>query len=344
MTLTRCTHSLIALAALLAASSAFAPRASAQTYKIDDGTPGYALSYGLPEDFCWMNHLTASGTVMLTSIEVVLGDTPDGWPVKLCVWRDLGGNGDPTQGLLLTQVSVLARNSGQQTLTQYAIPPTQVTGSFFVGAYLTTDGTLSMATLDPHTPTLGRAWFATAYGPGTFDPNFTGNWTWYAPPNIGLQGVFMLRANGVDGPTPELYCTAKVNSAGCTPLTSFTGTPSASAGAGFVITTTDVLNQLSGVFFYGLNGRQAVPFGGGKLCVASPLNRTPIQLSNGSPGGVDCSGAYSIDFNAWIASGADPALQPGVTVDGQFWSRDPGFTGHLKSIGLSRGVHFGIAP
>ena len=54
--------------------------AEAQTYKIDSGMPGYSISYGLPDDFCWFNHLTVNGTVTLTSIEAILGDTPDGTP------------------------------------------------------------------------------------------------------------------------------------------------------------------------------------------------------------------------------------------------------------------------
>jgi hypothetical protein len=319
-----------------------ARNASAQTYKIDDGTPGYALSYALPDDFCWMNRLTANGTVTLTSIEAILGDAPNGRPVTLCVWRDLGGNGDPSQGLLLTQVHAIVKNSGQQTFALYEISPTQVTGSFFVGAYLTTNGNFSPATLDPHTPTLARSWFCTAYGPGTFDPTFTGNWTWYGPPTVGVQGVFMLRANGVDGPSAETYCVAKTNSLGCVPSLTFSGTPSASAGSGFDIQVSNVLSNRNGMFFYGVSGRQALPFHGGTLCVAPPLHRTAAQSSGGNPT-TDCSGVYAIDFNAWIGLAIDPRLVAGTAVDGQFWSRDSGFA-PPDNLGLSRGIHFGLTP
>jgi hypothetical protein len=336
-------HRWLTALAVLGSALAFAPRAVAQTYKIDDGTAGYALSYAYPEDLCWLNHLTVNGTVTLTSIEAVFGSVPNGRPVHLCIWRDLSGVGDPNTGLLLTRVDTVVKNAGTQMLTEYAIPPTQVTGSFFVGAFLTTNGSFSPATLDPHTPTLARSWFCTAYGPGTFDPTFLGNWSLYSVTTIGVQGVFMLRANGIDGPTPEVRCVAKVNSLGCTPSLSLAGTPSASAGSGFTITASNVFNQKNGMFFYSLTGLQMAPFFGGHLCINAPLHRTSVFSSAGNTLGDDCSGSYTFDFNTRIASGLDPALTAGTTVDGQFWSRDPGFA-QPNNIGLTQAAHFGIAP
>lgn len=317
--------------------------ASAQTIKIDDGTPGPALSYAYPEDLCWINRLHVDTPTTLTSIEAILGDAPNGTPVKLCIWRDLAGYGQPWDGLLVASINTTVRNSGTQMLTEYAIPPTVVNGNFFVGAVMTVDGSFSPASFDPHTPTLGRAWMSFGYGPGTYDPSYLGMWTWYALPTIGFQGVFMMRANGANGPTAEVRCLGKTNSLGCAPLTGFSGTPSATSSSGFVVTASNVYNQKSGLLLYGLNGGQQAPFGGGHLCVRPPLHRTGVQSSAGSVGGNDCSGTYTFDFNAWIASGADPALSLGTTVDAQFWSRDPGFSG-ASAIGLSRAVHFGIWP
>lgn len=333
---------LVVLSGLLAGAG-LVPRADAQTYKIDDGTPGWSLTYALPDDFCWLNRLHVSGTTTLTSIEAILGDVPNGYPVTLCVWRDLSGAGDPSTGLLLTQTTISVRNSGQQLLTSYPIPPTQVSGYFFVGAFLTTDGSLSPATVDPHTPTLQRAWFCTAYGPGTFDPTFLGNWSLYSLPTIGFQGVFMLRANGANGPDPDLRCSAKTNSLGCLPVTSFSGTPSATAGSGFQLVASNVFNRKTGMLLYTTNGLQPTPFGGGTLCLAAPLHRTLGMNSGGSAVGNDCSGSYVFDFNAYVAGGTNPALVPGVTVDVQFWSRDPGFV-VPDNIGLTEVVHFGIGP
>jgi hypothetical protein len=60
-----------------------------------------------------------------------------------------------------------------------------------------------------------------------------------------------------------------------------------------------------------------------------------------SGGATPCGGTYALDFNAWIASGADPALVPGATVCGQYWSRDP-----MDAFGtsLTNAIQFSICP
>ncbi len=156
-------------------------------------------------------------------------------------------------------------------------------------------------------------------------------------PSIATWRI-VLRA---EAQAPTTYCTAKVNSVGCTPAIGWSGSPSASAGSGFDITATQVLNNKNGFFYYSFNGQQAKPFQGGLLCAKLPLRRTPVQNSGGNPPPNDCSGRYSIDFNAFIASGVDPALAPGATVDGQYWARDPGFAAP-NNTSLSDAIHFVI--
>jgi hypothetical protein len=120
------------------------------------------------------------------------------------------------------------------------------------------------------------------------------------------------------------YCTAKTNSLGCVPSIGSTGTPSTTAGSGFVVSATNLLNQKAGLYFYGTSGAAAQPFQGGTMCVGAPRFRTSIVNSGGSPSGSDCTGSLSIDFNAYIASGIAPVpLVVGTQVVGQFWSRDP---------------------
>ncbi len=142
---------------------------------------------------------------------------------------------------------------------------------------------------------------------------------------------------------PSSYCTAKVNSNGCTPTIGWSGAPSASASSGFSISATNVLNNKSGLFFYSSNGQQAAPFQGGTLCVKLPLKRTALQSSNGNPPPNDCSGSYSIDFNEYVASGVDPALVAGSTIDGQYWARDPGFSAP-NNTSLSNALHVTLCP
>ncbi len=135
-----------------------------------------------------------------------------------------------------------------------------------------------------------------------------------------------------------VYCTSKLNSLGCLPRMGFSGVPSASSPTPFTILASSVLNQRNGVFFYGLSGPAAAPFQGGLKCVASPTRRTGTLNSGGTPPFAnDCSGVYGFEFNAWIASGADPSLVPGASVRGQFWSRDPAAS---FGVGLSEAIEF----
>jgi hypothetical protein len=123
------------------------------------------------------------------------------------------------------------------------------------------------------------------------------------------------------------YCTAQVNSQGCLPAISSTGTPSASAPSGFLIEADHVLAGVIGILVYSTNGPASTPFNGGVLCLQAPLRRTPAQVSQGSGA---CGGLFSFDFNAHIASGVDPQLTVGATFWAQYWSRDPASAGHTN--------------
>jgi Tol biopolymer transport system component len=121
---------------------------------------------------------------------------------------------------------------------------------------------------------------------------------------------------------PQVYCTAKVNSLGCTPSIGYLGAASATVVTDFTITATNLRNQAPGLMFYSLNGAASTPFQGGYLCMQSPLIRTGVHSSAGNTGVIDCSGSYAFAFNAYVATGAKPALINGATVRAQFWSRD----------------------
>jgi hypothetical protein len=142
------------------------------------------------------------------------------------------------------------------------------------------------------------------------------------------------------GETGQLYCNAKQNSQGCLPTMTFAGTPSVSSPSPYDLGAVLVLNQKSGLLFYGF-AQAAVPFQGGTKCVAAPTRRTPLQSSGGNPPPDDCSGTYSYDFNARIQSGADPGLVPGADVYAQYWSRDPQSS---STTGLTNAVGFTIQP
>lgn len=139
-------------------------------------------------------------------------------------------------------------------------------------------------------------------------------------------------------PTP--YCSSKINSLGCAPVISSTGTPSLTAGAPFELEASLMLNQKSGLLFWGRAGG-AVPYYGGTLCVRPPVTRTPIQQSGGSTSGSDCSGHYAFAFTPSYMT--QKGLGSGDTVHAQWWSRDPGFAGY-QSVSLSNALEFDVTP
>ena len=116
----------------------------------------------------------------------------------------------------------------------------------------------------------------------------------------------------------------------------FTGAPSASATSGFTVTGSNAKANRQGLLLYTDNGRAAIPFQGGFLCVTAP-SRTPPAMSGGS--GSMCNGTFSIDMNAFAAglAGGNPQafLQiPGTVVDAQWWGRDTVAQGSYLSDGL----------
>ena len=162
-------------------------------------------------------------------------------------------------------------------------------------------------------------------------------------PTSGISGSITLAGTLVANwacPAPAAYCTAKVNSLGCTPAIGSTGQPSFSSAAPFTIEASMILNGRSGIMFYGY-GQQATPFQGGTMCVTAPVKRTPVQDSGGSTAGNDCTGVFSFEMNGRIQSGLDGALVPGAEVFAQFWSRDPQSPG---TTNLTDALAFTVCP
>jgi hypothetical protein len=139
---------------------------------------------------------------------------------------------------------------------------------------------------------------------------------------------------------PAIYCTAKVNSLGCSPQIAWSGEPTFSGADDFHVTASLLLNQKSGLCFWGYGGG-ALPFYGGTLCVQPPVSRTPVQLSGGSTSGQDCSGAFDSFFShAYLAA---KGVAVGDTLYAQYWSRDPGFA-PPQSINLTNALSFDVRP
>ena len=177
-------------------------------------------------------------------------------------------------------------------------------------------------------------------GPVDFDLSAAGNYVVFTGTRAdGRQGAFALNLGLVKG-----YCSAKPNSKGCLVFGSNSGAPSASSGSPFYLSAKGILSQVEGLLLYGTSGPAATPLQHALLCVEPPLRRLPPLSSGGRlPPGSTCNGVLVVDFNAWIASGADPALVPGTTVFTQFWARDPGYA-PPGDFSLTQAHEFLIGP
>lgn len=137
--------------------------------------------------------------------------------------------------------------------------------------------------------------------------------------------------------SPDFYCTAKVNSFGCSPFLGVTGFTRTQSSEPLRVRAFNVLNNKVGLFFYGTSGRQAHPFQGGFKCVLDPIRRTATSLSGGVSGFANCTGVLTLDVTALAASGSHPTLVGGATVQVQSWYRDPAA---VAGSGLSNAVEF----
>ena len=146
------------------------------------------------------------------------------------------------------------------------------------------------------------------------------------------------------GPVAVNYCTPGTSAAGCQATLSASGTPSASAPTGFVVSASSVEGSKDGLFFFGTNGQQANSWGNGTSlqCVVPPVVRAPLMTGTGTIG--QCDGVLLLDLNAlWCPTCPKPSKNPGfgATVDLQLWYRDPGSTSN-QSTSLSDALEFTI--
>jgi hypothetical protein len=163
--------------------------------------------------------------------------------------------------------------------------------------------------------------------------------------NAGSLDVFL---HSIGSPQPVTYCTAKVNSLGCTPRISWAGWPGVSTPSHFYIVGGNMLNNVPGLLLYGVTGRAAVPFSGGIECMQAQVKRgVPVLSTGNSNPGTECAQAYLLDFqlfaNGALGGHPLPALQvPGTIVDAQWWGRDNGLP--INRTQLSDALEFSVMP
>jgi hypothetical protein len=154
-------------------------------------------------------------------------------------------------------------------------------------------------------------------------------------PSTDCGAAFVLSTRSA---VPEVHCTAKLNSLGCLPSISATGFASVAGASALDLSVAQVLNQKSGIFFFG-QARAAIPFQGGTLCVAPPVQRSPAVHSGGPPPPANCAGVLRFRVDAaWIQA---RGWSPGIRVQAQAWYRDPQHPDGTSS-GLSDALEFTV--
>jgi hypothetical protein len=147
--------------------------------------------------------------------------------------------------------------------------------------------------------------------------------------------------------SPVSYCTSGTSAAGCRAQLLGFGSPSVSAGEGFVVQAIFVEWDKRGMLFYGQSGRQATSWGNGTSyqCVSPPVKRGGI-LENTQPIPGQCLGIFNQDLNArWCPTCPQPnhAPTPGQKMQIQFWYRDPLSTSN-QTTGLSDALEADVCP
>jgi hypothetical protein len=141
-----------------------------------------------------------------------------------------------------------------------------------------------------------------------------------------------------------VYCTAGTTTNGCSPAIWAIGEASASSASSFVISASQVETNKQGLFFYGIGGAVAAPWGSGGSsyrCVSAPTQRTGVQNSGGTGA---CEGAFVLDWNAYRAAHPTALGMPfssGDTCWLQGWFRDPPA---VKSTNLTNALEFAHLP
>jgi hypothetical protein len=161
----------------------------------------------------------------------------------------------------------------------------------------------------------------------------------------GLFGADLdVRGGYFESPAATPYCTGKVNSCGAAASITFSGEASATALSGFAVRTHDARPGKAGLLIYSSNGRIALAFEGGTLCIGLPVRRAPAVFATGGTAGA-CDATLSIDMNCF-ASGLcggnpHPALTTvGQVINCQWWGRDTVASGAL----LSNAMEYLVGP
>jgi len=179
---------------------------AAVTYSYDDGVSEEVLGGGPPQpaDLWWVQGFTAQpGCDIITSIEIAYGRVASGRPVQLLLYEDPTDDLDPTDAVLLTSVSTTVMQPDADQFISVPIPPTSVSGDFFVGALMWNNLKERPLALD-ETSSKRALWVAeNTNGINLINPANVNASVTFGPvlaDSIGFPGNALLRATAVPEP------------------------------------------------------------------------------------------------------------------------------------------------
>jgi len=200
-------------------------------YMIDDGTSEDAVGFGNgAQNFesLWFNQFDViAGQTMISTVSVAWG-TPafpdpamDGTPITIGIWSDPNGDGNPSDAVLLGQVSGTIQNSGTDTFIDYTLsPPVDVSAlsSFFVGDMTPMNNGPEefFQAIDEDSTLHRQSWVAAMSDGSAVDFVNPGNNDFIGLiDDFGLPGNWLIRADtgGEASPTPT-----PTGSPSCTPI------------------------------------------------------------------------------------------------------------------------------
>jgi hypothetical protein len=173
------------------------------TYQIDDGTAEDAVGFGngiQNLEAVWFNQFDViPGQTSISTVSVAWG-TPffpdpamDGTPITIGIWSDPNGDGNPSDAVLLGQVSGTIQNSGTDTFVDYTLRPEE----FFQG-------------IDENSTLHRQSWVAAMSDGSAVDFENPGNNDVVGLiDDFGIPGNWLIRANAGGG-GGEITLTAKL--------------------------------------------------------------------------------------------------------------------------------------
>jgi hypothetical protein len=184
----------------------------ASTYMIDDGTAEDSVGFGNgAQNFesVWLNQFAViPGATTISSVDVAWG-TPlfqediDGTPVTIGVWSDPNGDGSPTDGVLLGQVSGTIENAGTDTFVTYTFSPAVAlpggATSFFVGDLTPANSGPEhfFQGIDQNSTLFRQSWVVANSSGADVDINNLGNNDFIGIiDDFGIPGNWLIRADG----------------------------------------------------------------------------------------------------------------------------------------------------